>query len=672
MFGDLRQGWYTNWQDKGRTLRALIRRLETSNSILSGRNVYHHLIPGDDEAPAAWTIEDDIYFNSARLPSPDTSEDVIFVTGVNNHELGHVLFTPRPDDIRDLYPGPVNEMMREFESNELYRHVWNILEDQRMEMLLFKRYSNQKPYLLAAFTRIVLKGATKEDISRAYILARGRRYLPVHIRRMLKKRFTKPALIPDIRRIIDSYVKLNLLRPSGMRDAHVLVMELVKLLEDNEIWPKNEMPKHEGCNHQEQVLERLRVYRVGGDGSSSGQVDRDEIDKQLKRVAKQIDDENNSKPQQDQPEDPNDADDADDQDQDNPTGATGSDPDAPEGGKGGKGKDADSTDAEDDDSGDDGDSAMGGSGGGNPSSQSAAAGAGPSPIGVSDQLIDQALREAIEEAMEEHNTGEELKEVFHFLKTDPTIDMEKVDKRVDVPEELPQTARHIEKALRLLEADTDPSWERGTTSGKLNVQHVMMHPNDRDHAFDRWQEGGTSGVDQEWVVALDCSGSMMSHFGTLARAAWSMKRAADLVQVKMTILLYGSEGNDQVLYAPNQRASATEMFLIHDLGGTEPAGVLLEAYRLFSLSKRAEKSLLIMTDGSWHPQTTGIDGLNTPEEIIDGLNVNGVHTHLLHLSSWGSSRVNAHRCKTASNFSKVEELPLLMRELISGRMKVKR
>jgi Mg-chelatase subunit ChlD len=636
-------GWY-HWEDKQRALRLLIRRLETQNSILCNRDVFHYLKSEGKTAPVAWSGDDaDIHFNSSRLPSAETREEVIFVTGVNNHEVAHILFSPTVQDMRDLWSDPwSNPMVEMFLHNEMYQKIWNILDDQRIEMLMCRRFANMRPYFISAFSRIVLVDG-RDHLDTAYLLSRGRRYLPIRVRRLLKRKFKDKAAIPDIRRIIDEYITLNTFKSRDLKRSHELILEMIKLIEDNGLFPQG-APSHEGCEQSstmkridEERRESMRSYdpeERKPPKTRADKIDKDQIDEELEDVREQVEQQNAG--QADDDSDGSEADGA----------GTGQ-------GAGGSGGSDGSGDAEDTGSDSSGNSAAGLGDGNTPSDAEVAAG----------------INAAVQEVVEASNLDEDARQALNYIKFSNDLAVPRVQDRAPVESELRSLARQTEKALRLKESEVDPYWDRGTNSGKLNIMRVMRRPEDRDHAFDRWEEGGYGGVDQEWVVLLDCSGSMKYQLITLSKAAWVMKRAADIVEAKMTVMIYGGTNSQQLAYSPATRANVAERPQFPDLGGTDPSHALLEAYRVLSQSKRAMKGLFIMTDGDWGQRgTTGIPGLETSEKIIEALNRMGVQTHLAFVQGMYTATMNAHKCKTAAPCPSVEDLPQTMKDLIAGRI----
>lgn len=629
------------WGDPQRPLRQMVRRLELENSILIGQDVFHHV---KQQGPAvAWSVAEDIYFNAARLPVPDTKENIVFITGVNKHELAHVLYTPTPQDIRDLV-GTSHPMYKPLMSDANYQAAFNILEDQRIEMLLKKRYANVRPYLVSAFTKIIMESDNDGVLDVAYMLARGRRYLPVKVRRLLKRRFKVQAIIPDIRRIIDAYLKLNLFKSGDIATAHVLIEAFRKLMEDHQLWTDTGFDSFAAMDECKSVTHMAKApadpdgeERDGTkatEATHQGNADPQEVMRTVQAVADDVE------------------------------------ADTGGGGQGDDAEDAqDGSDGSDDESG--------------PTTAGSGMGSGRERIDT--DAIKSALGAILNAELSSDEVDREVMDVRTFIRTQPDLNAPTIREWGQVPETLPALARKLSNKLRKLEVDADPYWERQTPSGRLNVQRVMMRPNDRDHAFDRWEDGGMGGNDQEWVVLLDCSGSMEDMFAELSRSAWTIKRACDLMRATCTIIAYGSAREHRGVYKPTDRANGQQLPGMPELGGTQPGSALLQAHSVLSNSRKAQKGLLILTDGSWDPEAYGfgrhrnrsnvLNGTpwSTADQVIQHMGQMNVMTHLVYLAASGSfsapsQTINKHGCKTGGRINSVEDLPAVMEDLIASRI----
>jgi hypothetical protein len=612
-----------------RSFRALIRRFETQNSILAGQEVFHMIVK-EPLGPIAATSENVIKFNSALLPSPDTADDIMFLTGVNNHELGHVMFTPTMFDIKSLYPGIDNHMVRGLIGDPVYLAVFNLLEDQREETLMCKRFANQRPYYIAAFVGHILKDESQYDT--AYLYARGRRYLPVKLRRRLKKKFRVQAIIHDIRRIIDGYCKLNLFTSDGLWKANTYIRELVSLLKQHDLIPQTPtgLPDTSALRSCDHAQHSIVPSRYDDSTSHADKADTDAVAQAVRAVAADIDSD---------------------------SGAQGSDSQhqAPNGSGEGVGQGQDAEDAQD---GSDGDAA--GSGEGAAGGESAGTGAG-TEAPPTDEDVKRELSGLLDTATEDEATQEELRQAELYIRASRDVAAPRLREQAKIEPEMPGIARRIANVLRAAEAEADPYWLGGQQSGRLNVQAVMRGA-DREYVFDRWTDGGYGGNEQEWVVLLDCSGSMDGHLHTLSKVNWIVKKAADTVEAKLTTIAFGSGG--LLVYGENDRAEGVSMPLMVDLGGTTPGRMLAEAHRLLVTSPRRQRGLLVMTDGSWQGGGTGMPGLYSSELVIKDLNDKGVLTHLVYFGD--STRIDAHGCKTSGGMKELTDLPGIFKDLVKS------
>lgn len=612
-----RQQLYS-YNDPYASMRKLIRRLEASNSILSGRDLWHHLEFHESDAHA-WTIGNDIHFAAKKLPKPDDRAGIIAVTGISNHELGHVLYTPMDDDLSITDAG--RQMLDKLRADRVYHNLWNILEDQRMEGLLFKRYNNQRPYLVAAFRHIVMPDVKYHDT--AYLLARGRRYLPVKIRRMFMRKFKKPELIPDVRRIIDAFCKLNLFRRDDLIKADALVTELQKLMADNGLVP----PPEDECGCDTLTMSVGSVHGMFGKPSSDSKPSAeqtkqkaDEVDGLLAGVAQDIDAENNG---------------------DKPADSDAKTLNVPGGSPGGsKGKDAEDKPSEDDD------------------------------IPAYLMSATAAVQGALQDALADKSIDLDVLAAEKFMRDAMDINASRVSRSEPIAVPMPLLAKKVGEHLRKLEDEVDPHWLQGVNTGKLNVGRAIARPDDKESVFDQWIDGGMGGIDQEWVVLLDCSSSMSAHFGNLSKVAWIMKRAAEQIEARMTVIAWGTVGNEQLVYGPNDKTSSGQYPLMASLGGTDPFKALFESYKLLAQTKRSQKGLLIMTDGEWNYRFAPLGPWKHPEQIIEEMNASGVDTHLVKFGSDAGS--DNHKCSGSSRIHELGDMAVIMKSLIAERIKVTR
>lgn len=175
------------------------------------------------ESPAE-SIGTKISFNASMVPDIGTTQGIVEFTGLNYHELAHVMFT-------------------EFGLVEPNLHnIYNMLEDQRIETLLIAKYESTRNYFVATFAKFCLDSA---DADKAMLLplAWGRRYLPSALRDEIAELFPDQAKVPDIKRIIDEY-RVCASRPRKKE----LVKEMYELLYDQKDAIEQLVASGKACN----------------------------------------------------------------------------------------------------------------------------------------------------------------------------------------------------------------------------------------------------------------------------------------------------------------------------------------------------------------------------------------------------------------------------------------
>lgn len=141
------------------------------------------------------------------------------LTGLNFHELGHALYTPRDGERL---------------GSDLAR-VFNILEDQRVERIIIERYPDSVRALEELLTTEELLGAA---------LAHGRPHVPGVDRRFYDRRFAKTygqAALKTVHEIIGVYVGLGPDTPRVELTAHASRLETL-MIEIGAYIPHSEDP----------------------------------------------------------------------------------------------------------------------------------------------------------------------------------------------------------------------------------------------------------------------------------------------------------------------------------------------------------------------------------------------------------------------------------------------
>lgn len=158
-------------------------------------------------------------------------------------------------------------------------------------------------------------------------------------------------------------------------------------------------------------------------------------------------------------------------------------------------------------------------------------------------------------------------------------------------------AKEFGSALRLIEEEAQPMWERQTPTGKLNISRAMSSDiNDINRMFDRWYEGSDA-VDIEAAVLLDRSGSMSAQMNDACRSLWTIKRGLERVGARVTAYTFGS--TSRLLYSAGEKAAPGEIRTMYGSGGTNPVKALEETEFIMEASERATKMVFLITDGWW-------------------------------------------------------------------------
>lgn len=182
----------TEEQRSNDRLMALADIYQGMDRIITGDKVSVNITDEAHTLAPAWSNGSTIYFNRSLITGTDI-EHIARVHGLNVHELAHVLFTPRKG----------TSFMTEVVDRGLTA-TSNILEDQRIETLLTATYPSTRHWLQATVGRWIISqpGAQMES---AYVLLRGRRYLPGALRGAARALWPAKELLPRIDEIIDEY-----------------------------------------------------------------------------------------------------------------------------------------------------------------------------------------------------------------------------------------------------------------------------------------------------------------------------------------------------------------------------------------------------------------------------------------------------------------------------------
>lgn len=582
---------------------AFLELLARLNSIISGQPV---TCVKSDHTPIACTDGSTVYFSSkllndafrttdGKLANPAlTTDRLVELRGVNLHELGHILFSPRKGTVvwkevqkaQKEIPETISQQEGDswrfnFRSDDVFR-LWNLLEDLRMESLLHARYRNSAPYLTRAVLSLIVKYRNSsehyaETIDKnvgklLHLWVYGRRYLPKSVRNEARELFLSlngPDMVDDIVKfesLIDSYRRFRF--PRDGRKVGALLLEFALLYHKH-------FPGDGFVNGTD----------TGSDyDGKGGHAERNEgsIDNEAQNEA---------------------SDELEELDAEDELGS------------------GDATDAQDDgEQGEQGD----GDGAGNDNGKDGPLGEGEGD-GKKASSIDSVMnkiRDELDDASEQAHADSStvLKQVVRKVE-DSKIDavFNSTTKPVDTLQPTPRfraLQNAVSTALRQIRADADSTWLHGTAYGSLNVDlAIQAEAQDSDgDIFDQWQDSGDDTPSVEVVILLDLSGSMdsaipteySSGYSTVIQEAcasmWAIKRACSTHDLPCTVIGYNSDA--RVLFRPDDIAQAGLVNTYVADGGTNPVSALSVAKAIFSESESPNKLLVSISDGAWDQVVT--------------------------------------------------------------------
>lgn len=604
-------------EEDERKLRALARVFERTDRIISGEEVTVTVI--DDGPYIAWTNGAKITLNAKEIKSPTDLRSIVSLTGVNYHELCHVMLTPRTD----------TNLVAHIVHLGLYP-VFNMLEDQRIEALFIALFPTASRY----FTEMMLSYlATNEAMwKNNFPITHGRRYLPKDIRDEFERRFADPGLVPAIKEVVDYYLPLAF--PGDEKPALWAVKRLAEILGKAGI-PPAAIPQR--CSQQP-----IQV----------GVAHKDAQEQAAAKVEAQIEADSSDEEEDEGDEDK----------------ASGS------GGEGGEGDDSEEESKSTGSSGEEGE-------GDGSSSGTPGGGAGSTSPEMSDEALLEAMQAVQEAVYLDPDVLREVSEKQQVVKDGVQLDPvagkdagQVAHGNRNVPIDNVTVMRKVSRVLRGLRDDLDPAWQRGADSGsRFNVQRGMAAERDDsiEDIFDAWSEGLEDDASFEAVLLIDFSSSMAGVIDHASRVLWTIKRAVEeTVGGRVTVI--GFNSNSVVMYPGTERVGKSAYRSFVASGGTDPSSSLQHARRIFTTSKLPNKLLLIITDGDWYN-----DKVN--DALVHGMHQEGVMTAMGFLPTYGGrpankAQVKSHGCKVVEIIQTPDDILSLARACVSEmlRRKVRR
>jgi hypothetical protein len=555
--------------------------VETKSSYSQNNN--GNSIPSTE----AWSDAENIWFNGDLLGNLTDQETALAVRGLSLHEIAHILLTPR-----------AGSNLVKWVRNNGYEQVFNILEDQRVELFLSARYSNVKYWFTASVAKYLLSKPNHVPI--AHLLLRGRAYLPQDLRDAVRNAFQWPGIVNDVDRIVDAYTTLNLSDSNSIPMAMSLIQELANLLnvskpdnsnssdggEGGEGNEDSDMPQGNGWNsipNPHSCIMKSSERSKPANKATQQQL----VDKILKQRNQQAQ---------------------------TPTGSEESEEyDKPEttnkGNESGDGKDKsnDTNDSETSAPNKDGNPGTT-AGSGNPNGTNNVKEIAQKHLNNNKQM----LRQDLSNMVSQFNGDVDL---ISGKQTTPSRSAYEYTRPVE-PAVINQVKSFVNQ-LQLIKSEHDPGWLRKVNSGKLNVYRYMTG-SDADEVFDLWDDGREDVLDIEAVILLDNSGSMSWTIESAHDSMWAIKRSLDKVGASTTVMTFADDA--RMLYSASEKAKVVKKY-VGTAGGTEPRQAINYAKYIFANSERAIKILIVITDGVWYRS-------EEPDSVIAQMRNAGVITAL--------------------------------------------
>lgn len=548
--------------------------------------------PNHMPAPA-WSDADNIWFNDKDMGDLSDVNTVLGIKGLSLHEVAHILLTPRTG----------SNLAKDVQRESLWR-AFNALEDQRIEMMMTKRFGNVADWLSATVLQFIME--EKEQWTLCYPLLHGRKYLPKELRTQVAKLYENPQDVARLGQLIDQYIVLNLADPKNYPVAIDIIREYSRLVEtlppsqeDTDEWaPATGWRRiHDPAGHHERKEGEWK-------SSKSKPMTKAEQEKLSDKVQQSID------------------------------GDTGDD----------------ESDSAGNTPGDGGDDKR------NPSQGGGVSTTDLSLDGIASAALDkikQAKSREIAQIMKQYGGDIEL------TSGKGTTLPKSAGRLESVTIEATKAAKSFANELEKLRAEFDPGWLRRTESGRLNVQRYVTGT-DIDECFDEWDLGREDAVDIEAVILLDTSGSMYENAKGAFESMWAIKRALDKINASTTVVTFDS--TSAILYSADERANH-KMKWDYAGGSTVPIQGLQYANNVLAQSKRAIKICIVITDGVWDKADT-CDKMLREFRRAGVLTALGYIPDSYYVNNGYPIQMDSHGCEIAVNISDMAQLFTLARHLV--------
>ena len=203
---------------------------EKADKIITGEDITVTVISDPKMTATATNNGREITFNADLIKTLD-SESIVSLTGINYHELAHLLFSPR-----------AGSALGQYVTKGKMKRAFNMLEEARIETLLVAKYPAVKPFLEANVIEYVMQS---ESIAENFPYITGRRYIDVDIRQSIADAFVNEYGVDvanNIYSIVNEYRALTF--PTDFTRGMELIGEYTKLVGYDDVQPTK--PNGEG------------------------------------------------------------------------------------------------------------------------------------------------------------------------------------------------------------------------------------------------------------------------------------------------------------------------------------------------------------------------------------------------------------------------------------------
>jgi hypothetical protein len=581
----------TELQNKKRDrLQRLAQVFSRANSVLTSRPIAVHVVNEPRKNAPAWSSASDVWFNLDKVRDEFDAQSLLSLQGLNFHELAHVRYTPRNG----------SEICRWVIENDKWQ-AFNCLEDMRIEGLLVSRFPSIANWLTATVLDYLVR--EPEALGTLFALVRGRRYLPVELRKMARENYLRQEDIDELCDVVDSY--RTLLFPEDTEVAKELITRYHDLLQN---LPIIEQPTGSGTgtggDDEGTVIVQVRIHDPHGhatrptqgvESSNSRPASKDEQRQDrdnLKKQDKQDEAEVSKKPDvvidvhvDSTPQDTTDTDTTSNQ----PSKEKSDTPDVTD--------NFDDVDVDDDYDFDDYNDTPT-----PPKDNGNSWGTGSEGDDNKPDAINEQINDLLDEIVDE--LSKELDRLSIQVNGSPLLEGNntKTPQQIDytpkpVPQDLFLVSKAFARELERLRAKHDPAWDKYVDSGRFNVNRYL-NGDEFDTLFDEWSEGRDDVTAIEAVICLDYSGSMEGANATSAyQSMWAIKKALEQVNARTTVVLF-DDRSPRLLYGANDKAGT----VIRDAGtayGTDPTDALLYSQNVLATTEQPIRLLFMITDGIW-------------------------------------------------------------------------